>query len=448
MLGPIFVFGLLIYICVQSLTRPYVGVVGYYGFAMLQPQWNWRWSLPPDFPFQKYIVAATMIGFLCMGLRGIALRGFSLRAILALVLFLAIAYLAAMSSINPPRTAFYMGYLWKLVLMACMALILLDTPYKVTALLWAITLGQGYNAYQITDYYFHDGFCRFARNGSYWGYQGDNNGYANVTVALMGISAALAVYAQQRWQRLIAAAIFILQAHQLMLLESRGGMLGGIAVTAVFAILVPKNKLKISRMAVIATMVLILAGPSVVKEFSSIFEAPENRDSSAESRFLLWDAGARITADFPWLGVGPDAGRYLVPSYYHGKLPESHRHAKALHNLFFELTTGVGIPATVLYLAFFFMPVGYGAHALWKIRKKPLPDWAACAYLGVSSGIIGYWVSSMFSSGALFESSYACAAAGLAAIAVMQRVQATSPTESYALTPSPEIEPALDLQST
>ena len=143
MLGPIFVFGLLIYICVQSLTRPYVGVVGYYGFAMLQPQWNWRWSLPPDFPFQKYIVAATMIGFLCTGLRGIALRGFSLRAILALVLFLAIAYLAAMSSINPPRTAFYMGYLWKLVLMACMALILLDTPYKVTALLWAITLGQG-----------------------------------------------------------------------------------------------------------------------------------------------------------------------------------------------------------------------------------------------------------------------------------------------------------------
>ncbi len=63
-----------------------------------------------------------------------------------------------------------------------------------------------------------------------------------------------------------------------------------------------------------------------------------------------------------------------------------------------------------------------------------------CSSLAVISGMTGYWASSMFSSGALMESSYAVAAVGLATFAVLQRQTSSAAelpaTEAWAGTTS------------
>ena len=56
-----------------------------------------------------------------------------------------------------------------------------------------------------------------------------------------------------------------------------------------------------------------------------------------------------------------------------------------------------------------------------------LPDWAAASTLAVVCGIPGYWLSSMFSSGALLESSYLLVAIGGVALQVYQRVHVAEP---------------------
>ena len=419
-MGAVFVLTIFAGVCCTAIVRPHVGVIGYYGFALLQPQWNWRWSLPPDFPFQKWIVATTLIGWALTGFSGNEFQGRVKTACGALLCFLGLAYLSSLGTINTARSAFYMGVMWKLVLMAIVAVKLLNTPQKIMAALWAIAIAQGYNAYQINIQYFQDGFSAYATGG--WGGQGDNNGYSNVTIPVMAISASLAIYSTHIWAKSIASGIFVLQLHQLMLLESRGAMLGVLAMSIVFVYIAPKDVLKIRWIAATGAIVAVLAGPPVVREFSSIFKERNELDASSVSRFYLWDAGIRITVDHPWLGAGPDAGRFLVPIYYEGERINSSQ--KALHNLFLEISTGVGIPATVAYLVYFFTPAWLGYKGLRSVRQNEQPPpWFSCVSLAVTSGIVGYWVASAFSSGALLEASYASASAGLAAIAVSQRFE-------------------------
>jgi len=413
MLGPLFVFSLLAYVCIGSLSRPHIGIMGYYGFALLQPEWNWRWSLPTDFQYQKYIAASTLIGFLIAGMPGNRFVGPAWRATAAIGVFLGIAYISSLSTIAPSATAFYMDVLWKCVFMAVMTIRLIDTPQKVTALLWVLVLAQGYNAYQINLQYFQDGFSAYATRG--FGAKGDNNLYSALTIPIATCSFALAVYSTRKWVKMLAAGIGFLQLHQMMLLESRGSMLGTLLAAAVFLWFMPKTRGTVSAAVASALLTAVLAGPPVVREFMSSFVQDEQLDSSAAGRFSLWEAGYGITKDYPLLGVGPFAGQYLIPTYYPGGMDAE---LKGVHNLAFEISTGCGVFALLAYLYFYAVPV---ATSFKLLRQRELPIWLKTVSLSTLSGIVGYWAASMFSSGALLESPYACAAVGIAGAAVWQR---------------------------
>ncbi len=411
------IYALFAWGCFEGLRRPWVGLIVYYAFVTLEPDWNWRWSINPDFPYQKYIAASLLLGIFFSGLRKSPVVGLTKYSLYSLAAFVAVAYLSAIQSINPDYSFAYMGVIWKVVLMVVLTVWLVDTPKKLWILMWVVVLCQGYNAFQINLQYFQDGFCRYAVNG--WGNKGDNNVYSIFTIPIMGVSAALSVYGRNKWQLLVAGGVFVMQLHVLMLLESRGTMIGGIFLAAIFAICVPKSRRVWSMLAAAALCAVLLAGPSVVDEFSSAFKTEGARDSSADSRFELWKAGAVITQDNALLGVGPNAGRFVVPQYVNAE----GRDQKALHNLFFEISTGCGIPATLLYLTFFGLVFGPCFVLLWR-EMSNLPDWAAASCLAVVCGIPGYWLASMFSSGALLESSYLLVAVGGVALQIHGRQSA------------------------
>lgn len=414
MLGPVFIFSLLILVCFGALWRPAIGVIGYYGFVNLEPEWNWRWSLPTDFQYQKYIAIATLLGVLLCGLRGNRWSISTTIACVSLGLFLALSFVSGQSSLLPEASAHYLDILWKMILMVVVTVHVLDTPRLIHAALWVTALAQGYNAYQITLDYLQRGYCAYINRN--WGVKGDNNVYSIFTIPLMAISAALMFGSRPLWQKLLAGAVFVLQMHQIMLFESRGCMLGSLAMIPVLLWYMPKTPW--NYLAVLTAVLLgsILAGPAVVEEFGSSFKKEGERDSSAESRFDLWRAGMQITSDHPLLGVGPWAGQRLVPQYLGLPLER-----KGLHNLFFEISTGCGVPALMFYLTYFAIGWAIAVRALWRRKREPLPEWAEIAYLATASGLFGYFVSSMFSSGALLESSYMLCAFSLATSLILRR---------------------------
>ena len=330
MLSLIFIYLLLVFVCLTALLRPHHGVIGYYGFILLQPEWNWRWLFSAEQGFQKYIVIATLIG-LCIQKSSGLITPRSVRLALGLLtMFIAIALLSYLQSIEPSGTYLYINGLWKIVLMVLVGVSVIDTPGKLLAMMWILVLSQGFNAYRINESYFQNGVCFFRTSG--YGYGGDNNLYSILTVPITAISASLALYSRPVWQKGLAAFILLLQLHQIMLLESRGTMLGAICMFPILVWYMPKNLPNLWSVGCCTILAGVLAGPPVVNEFMSSFASQELRDESADSRFRTWKAGLDIALDNPVLGVGPWAGQYLVPKYagYGGD-------KKGLHNLFFEI---------------------------------------------------------------------------------------------------------------
>jgi O-antigen ligase len=76
---------------------------------------------------------------------------------------------------------------------------------------------------------------------------------------------------------------------------------------------------------------------------------------------------------------------------------------KALHNIFFEVGAETGVLGLLFFLTFFIIP-------FWDTyRSRNIPGKGNCdgvVSLSVLAGMPGYFLSSMFSSGSLIESSY------------------------------------------
>lgn len=409
MIGLIFVFSLLVYTCVSALSTPAIGVIGFYGFVMLDPQWNWRWSLPADFQYQKYIFGATFLGVVVSGFPHPTFATSTKAAVVCLLAFSALVFLSAQQSVSPESSSFFWSVYWKHILTVLIGLVALKNPRLIRALLITVVLAQGYNAFQISLGYFQTGFSRYAYLP--WGTNGaDNNGYSIITMPMLGIALGLGFCEKRLPLRTLFLGIAVLQIHQVMLLQSRGAMLASILMVSIVVWYAPRTRQNVVTILTGLVMVTLLAGPSVVNEFKSSFESEDKRDSSADSRFYLWQAGWRITMNYPVMGVGPNAARVLVPKpqYYEGGLATGN---KALHNLFFDVSTGTGVPGFILYFSVY----GIAIYTSYKKYQKGANVEYDPIRLSILAGLTGYLSGSMFSSGLLFEAPYVLIVAALAA---------------------------------
>jgi O-antigen ligase len=282
-----------------------------------------------------------------------------------------------------------------------LALLVVVEERHLEIIVWCLVTCHAWLAYEINSLYFTNGYVlvsNFSWNGL------DSNTYSIMTLPVMALSLSLALYSKKLLWRGFAFGTFTLQLHQLMLLESRGTMIGGLVMLILAVWFMPKTKLNLGTLVLGAIAGSLLAGPSVVEEFMSSFKEQENLDSSADSRYKLWVAGYKIMLDYPLFGVGPWLGERYVPRYYDGDLNGVSR--KALHNLFFEVGTGMGVFACIAILVFFFTP----AIAHLRVIKSSGFDRQSDIFKAISlasiTGVFSFWVASMFSSGALIETPY------------------------------------------
>lgn len=419
-MGFIVIYTALVVSCALAIVKPSYGCIAFYLFVTLDPAWNWRWAFPVDPGFQKWIVLSTAAGF------ALQYKSFRFPTIesrygaLALVGFLAIVFLSAHASSYSDRGLRYLDVLWRVLLPVGISLLTIVSRTQVFYVAIACLVGQGYNAFRINEEYFTLGFCRYAYQTD-WGLKGlDNNGYSILTIPILAIATGFALSPLQwRW-RVFAGIIALLEVHQIMLMESRGGMIGALLAFLIAAWYCPKKVSTINVLMIGTILATALAGPPVIREFASAFNQEGQRDASAESRFYLWKAGTLIAINYPLLGVGPDASRFYVPRYY-DYFFDSDLQQKALHNLFFEVICENGIFAGVVYFSFFLFPW----YSVWRSRRALLDgDSVSCALaLTVLAGIPGYLLSSMFSSGSLIETSYILSIIGCGLLAYRLKEQ-------------------------
>ena len=401
MLGPLFVYPLFIFSCIWSLVRPAIGLIAFYGFVVLDPAWNWRWSIDQTFQYQRYIFASLVVGCIPSFFQPWKLAPETRRGLVCLGLFFAFYWVSAQRSISPRDTQLFMSVFWKVLLACTLGILFMRDAKYAKLLLLAGLVAQGYNALQINLDYFRDGICIWADHDHPWGTKGvRNNGYSLITLPMLGASLAFGMWETKRIWKLTFLGIALLQLHEIMLLSSRGCMLGAVVCLLVTAWKMPRTRANWTLVAAGVVCIAILAGPSVMSAVKSSFASRDNRDTSADSRLYLWEAGWKITKEHPLLGVGPNAARKLVPKsiYYKGGLEQS---SKALHNLYFDVSTSAGLPALACFCGFIFIPL----HFAYKNLTSDNTD-VNLTLAATLIGLPGYMFASNFSSGVLFETSY------------------------------------------
>lgn len=200
-------------------------------------------------------------------------------------------------------------------------------------------------------------------------------------VALMGMPLALVLVMDRTWNKLIrlaAAGSLVLLASTILRTGSRTGFLSLIVLaTVLFLTLPPIGKFVAGTATVVVLGGITLALPSqVTARLASVFsdepqaetvEDLKSRNSSresAETRMQVLKEGVTYTLEHPIFGLGPGNFVERRNDDYHKRY--GHQGYLASHNSYVQVSSEMGIPGLVLFLAI--LGVMYRVSA--RIRKK------------------------------------------------------------------------------
>jgi O-antigen ligase len=411
-MGALVVWGLLVVGIVAALSRPWLGIVAYYFFVYLQPKWNWHYSIPKDIAFERYIIIAVLVGGVLRCRQLPPLHPLVRIGLFGLMGWMALAFYGTLGARDPRMSNFVFSAMWKIVLVGGFATVGLAEPQRLITLMRMATIASLYSTYRITKDYLDLGFCRYIQDG--WGFGTGSNQASMMFTALAMISLCLMLFEKTMYWRAITFISFVFQMHAVMLLDSRSCMLGAVAAIAIVVWMAPKTRLNVSVLFAGFLAGLVLAGPSVINEFSSTFEVGEDLDVSAKSRFDLWGYGLRAFQGSPLIGYGPGMVGYQVADL----LPQdanSQRHFEIRnpHNTPIEVLGDYGILGFCGMYGFF-VPVMLISFQY--LRRNLGCSEERVALLAGFSGLLAVSIASIFSSSLMVEAYYMLAGLGAAAV--------------------------------
>jgi probable O-glycosylation ligase (exosortase A-associated) len=313
----------------------------------------------------------------------------------------------------------YVEGLSKIVLPFVVGMTIINSVERLKALTWVIVLSEGYVAFEFNLSYL-SGFNRL------WllGFGGmDNNSNAIALDSCLGLAFFLAVAAERWWQRAAALMALALMTHAVLFSFSRGGMLGMIISGVVIFLLMPKRPAICVCFAVAVLVAVRLAGPDVIARFSTVFADSNSRDSSAESRLVLWSNCLDALSKHPIFGLGPDHWPLNAASY-------GWPAGKEAHTLWLTIAAELGVPG-LLFLA--------SCYAICMLRVWPLtrenhdvPDpWIRELSRMVIASLVGFAVAAQFVSLDMLEIPYYIALIG-ACVLKLSSMPADAPADSLA----------------
>jgi O-antigen ligase len=167
--------------------------------------------------------------------------------------------------------------------------------------------------------------------------------YSGLLMLVTGAAAARVIYRTEDrvWPALVLPALLV----SLALSFTRSAWVGACAAIAV--LLVVKDRRLLALLPIAAALFIALAPARVSDRMRSIFDPtdPTNRD-----RVAMLKSGARIVADHPLTGVGPNMVKEVYPSYRDpGAVEALNVH---LHDVPMQIAAERGLPALALWLWF------------------------------------------------------------------------------------------------
>ncbi len=436
MKGLIFTYVLTYGGALASLWRPWYGLLIYIAFGILRPEALWHWSVPRG-NYSFVVAAAFLAGWAIHGFGSWRL-GAARSTITCLLVFWALAAVQLVVFPHSESRSEEVIRLSKVFLPVVAGATMIDSVARIKQLCWTILLAQGYLAYEFNLLYYQTG----GFNADGWTFAGlDNNGIAITMCATVGLAFFLGLGAEKWWQRLLAFLSAGLMVHVVLFSMSRGGMLALVVTAIVVFFLVPKRPKFLFWLVLGIAAGLSLAGPSVMREFSTVFLEKEERDASATKRLDHWSACVQSMLRYPLLGVGLTNWGMEGPRY---GLPPG----MEAHNTWLQMGAEAGVPALIALIGFY----GVTCYRTWMLQRcrlapRPSDDFLVMASRITVSSIVGFVVSASFVTVELVEISYYLALIGIGVLRVSSAAGPHRTPVRYPQIPSPVSRPVSQIQT-
>lgn len=220
---------------------------------------------------------------------------------------------------------------------------------------------------------------------------GDPNDLA--LVLLYPMAFAIATFLEKslsKFERFFSFSTFCILLYALLATQSRGGLLGFLAVISLFAYNRIRSKVLLFSGGAISMMILfIVAG---ISDRASGGAAEEGIDESAMGRLYAWEAAWNMALDNPIFGVGINNFYYNYFSYSTHWDGLNH----AVHSTWFGVLAESGFVGFILFVSLIVSTLLMSLKMLKTIKTEHHTPGIRVALNAAPAGIIGFIVSGTF----------------------------------------------------
>ncbi|MGF1844248.1 O-antigen ligase family protein [Vibrio clamense] len=222
---------------------------------------------------------------------------------------------------------------------------------------------------------------------------GDPNDLALVLMFPLAFAAGLATTPRVHWLiRLCSIVTIVILMMAVIATQSRGGLLGSLAVFGIFAIKLIRSKVALFSIGAIAALVLYsVAG---ISDRASGGAAEAGIDASAMGRLYAWEAAFKMSLDNPFTGVG--LNNFYSNYFFYSPHWDGLNHA--VHSTWFGVLAETGMLGLVVFIGFITSLILTARKTLKQIAIKP--ETHNCYLIAMANsvyaGLIGTIVSATF----------------------------------------------------
>lgn len=347
-ISPLIVIGLVIislaaWFCIR---RPYAGLILYLCLEFLRP--TERFPMLAPLHLTRFVAVFVLIGWLVRRKKDGFDLGVKAPENFAVAMFLAAAALSIPFAVWKSPAFDTTLDIARMVIVYVLIANIINTPKRLMGFMAAYII---LNVFVSGEQLFHygttsaspEGLLRVGgSSGSFLGEDGD-------FALAMGVALPFAYYLawssiKPLLRGLSAVAAFMLVA-SVIATGSRGGLVGMAAV--VLTLVIRSRKRRVAAAVLLGVVFLTIAfAPGPYLHRMATIAAPHERDLTAQSRMLSWQAARKMFIDHPFVGVG--AGNFLTAfvALYGG----SYSWSKNAHNVFYQAAAELGLCGLLSFL--------------------------------------------------------------------------------------------------
>ncbi|EGU38396.1 O-antigen ligase family protein [Vibrio splendidus] len=301
------------------------------------------------------------------------------------------------ASNRPIALAEFTGIYWKIIVMTLAIMWLVNTTENLAktamtiiyagALVSCIAVYNSANGIGLVE------GSRVTIGRDFGSMLGDPNDLALVLMFPLAFTISQARTPGIPWfKRIISALVCLLLLAAIIATQSRGGLLGCIAVIGIFAWKLIQSKLLLMSGGAIAVVILYLVAG--ISDRASGGAAEEGIDESAMGRIYAWEAAFKMALDNPLTGVGLNnffSNYFFYSSYWDGL---NH----AVHSTWFGVLAETGFIGLIIFVALIVSLIKTSRATLARLKaagSSVPPELNSVAY-AVYAGLLGTIVSGTF----------------------------------------------------